>query len=249
MSHKKKILIPAFITLLLLCTFSFSKLKSDNEFFITYTVDLKKQNLKLYWRDDKNELFRSLGKLKQWLGKNDETLLFAMNAGMYQTDNTPLGLFIQDKIMITEINKRSGNGNFYLKPNGILFTTVDNVAGITKTEDSTNNNKNKYATQSGPMLIINKEINSAFVPDSKNLNIRNGVGILPNGNLIFAMSKHEINFYNFAKYFKDIGCINALYLDGFVSRTYLPEKNWKQEDGNFGVIVGVSQKSSKIPKF
>ena len=63
------------------------------------------------------------------------------------------------------------------------------------------------------------------------------------------MSKHEINFYNFAKYFKDIGCINALYLDGFVSRTYLPEKNWKQEDGNFGVIVGVSQKSSKIPKF
>jgi uncharacterized protein YigE (DUF2233 family) len=57
--------------------------------------------------------------------------------------------------------------------------------------------------------------------------------------LVFAMSKKEINFYDFAKYFKDLGCKNALYLDGFVSRTYLPEKNWKQEDGDFGVIIGV----------
>ena len=245
MISKKKILFPVAIILLSLCIFSFSKLKSDNENFVTYTVDLKKQNLKLYWRDDKKELFRSLGNLKQWLAKNNEKLLFAMNAGMYQTDNSPLGLYIQDKKVISEINKRSGNGNFYLKPNGILFTTVDNVAGISRTEDFANNNKIKYATQSGPMLISNKELNPAFAPSSKNLNIRNGVGILPNGNLVFAMSKQEINFYDFAKHFKDVGCINALYLDGFVSRTYLPERNWKQEDGNFGVIVGVSQKSSR----
>jgi uncharacterized protein YigE (DUF2233 family) len=78
------------------------------------------------------------------------------------------------------------------------------------------------------------------------LNIRNGVGILPNNKVIFAMSKTEINFYNFAKYFKSLGCKNALYLDGFVSRTYLPEKQWKQTDGSFGVIIGVTD--SKIKK-
>ena len=54
------------------------------------------------------------------------------------------------------------------------------------------------------------------------------------------MSKSGINFYDFANYFKSIGCKNALYLDGFVSRTYLPEKKWIQTDGNFGVIIGVT---------
>ena len=53
----------------------------------------------------------------------------------------------------------------------------------------------------------------------------NGVGILPDGKVVFAMSKTEVNFYNFADYFKKLGCKNALYLDGFVSRTYLPEQD------------------------
>lgn len=72
------------------------------------------------------------------------------------------------------------------------------------------------------------------------MNIRNGVGILPDNRVIFAMSKQEINLYDFATYFKDLGCKNALYLDGFVSRTFLPEQNWVQLDGNFGVIIGVT---------
>lgn len=54
------------------------------------------------------------------------------------------------------------------------------------------------------------------------------------------MSKTEVNFYDFANYFKKLGCKNALYLDGFVSRTYLPEQNFKQMDGDFGVIIGVT---------
>ncbi len=90
------------------------------------------------------------------------------------------------------------------------------------------------------MLVIDNVIHSVFNEGSKNLNIRNGVGILENGNLVFVMSKNEINFYDFAFYFKKLGCKNALYLDGYVSRTYLPEENWIQTDGNFGVIIGVT---------
>lgn len=77
---------------------------------------------------------------------------------------------------------------------------------------------------------------------SANVNIRNGVGILPDGNVLFAMSKTEVNFYDFARFFKDKGCTNALYLDGFVSRAYAPSENWQQIDGNFGVMIGVSKK-------
>jgi len=80
-----------------------------------------------------------------------------------------------------------------------------------------------------------------FNMGSTNVNIRNGVGVLPDGSLLFAMSKEKINFYDFALYFKQNGCENALYLDGFVSKTYLPSQGWEQLDGNFGVIIGETE--------
>ena len=90
------------------------------------------------------------------------------------------------------------------------------------------------------MLLVDGEIHPAFHKSSANLNIRNGVGVLPNNKVVFAMSKEPISFYEFANYFKSLGCRNALYLDGLVSRTYLPEKNWVQTDGDFGVIIGIA---------
>ena len=134
----------------------------------------------------------------------------------------------------------SGNGNFYLKPNGVFYITVDNVPTICNSANFVDNGKVKYATQSGPMLVINGQIHSEFKEGSTNLNIRNGVGILTDNKVVFVMSKKDINFYDFANYFKSLGCKNPLYLDGLVSRTYLPEKNWIQTDGNFGVIIGVT---------
>jgi len=55
------------------------------------------------------------------------------------------------------------------------------------------------------------------------------------------MSKTKINFYDFVIYFKNNGCENALYLDGFVSKTYLPDLQWEQLEGKFGVIIGVTE--------
>lgn len=87
------------------------------------------------------------------------------------------------------------------------------------------------------MLVIDGKVHPKFTIGSKNVHIRNGVGILPKGYLLFAMSKEKINFYDFATFFKSKGCSNALYLDGFVSRTYLPSKKWEQTDGNFAIII------------
>jgi len=212
----------------------------DNQ-FIGYKVDIRKHDLKLYWKDDKSENFGSIQNLRSWLDKHKRKLVFAMNAGMYKPDFSPQGLFIENQKRLTLLDTSSGNGNFYLKPNGVLYITVDNTAVICTTTDFKDNGKIKYATQSGPMLLINGQIHSAFKAGSTNLNIRNGVGIFPDNTLVFAMSKKEINFYDFATYFKNLGCKNALYLDGLVSRTYLPEKNWTQIDGTFGVIIGVTK--------
>ena len=94
------------------------------------------------------------------------------------------------------------------------------------------------------MLLVNSQIHPSFIKGSKNLNIRNGVGILPNNKIIFAMSEQEVNLFDFALYFQKLGCVNALYLDGFVSRTYLPSKKVLHTDGNFGVMIGVSEKNN-----
>lgn len=241
---KKKLPI-VFITIILLAAASFfvfvHKYKTDEIRFVTYKLDTKKEDLKFYWKNDKNENFKSIQNLKIWLASNQQTLVFAMNGGMYKPNNSPQGLFIENQILLSALDTSDGNGNFYVKPNGVFYITMDHVPIICTTTGFDNKAKIKYATQSGPMLLIDGQIHPAFKKGSTNVNIRNGVGILPNNQVVFAMSKNQINFYDFAAYFKSIGCKNALYLDGLVSRTYLPAKQWMQTDGDFGIIIGVTK--------
>jgi uncharacterized protein YigE (DUF2233 family) len=234
--------ITFFLIIILLATIGYFLFKQkENVNFISYTVDLQKKDLKLYYKDDKGVNFKSLGALKTWLQRNNKTLHFAMNGGMYKQDNSPQGLFIENGLQINPLDTSNGNGNFYLKPNGFFYITKNRKAGITQTDKVVGLDTLLYATQSGPMLIIDGNIHAAFKEGSPNVNIRNGVGILPDNTIIFVLSKNEINFYDFANYFKKLGCKNALYLDGLVSRAYLPSEDWRQLDGNFGVIIGVEK--------
>jgi uncharacterized protein YigE (DUF2233 family) len=164
-----------------------------------------------------------------------------MNGGMYEKDNLPKGLFIQNQKTLNELDIKDGSGNFYLKPNGVFYLTTDNTAFIVQTQNFKNNEDVKFATQSGPMLLVDGNINAQFIENSSNLNIRNGVCILPDDKVVFAISGREVSFYEFARYFKSLNCQNALYLDGFVSRMYLPEQKIEQLDGDFAVIVGVTE--------
>lgn len=223
------------ITIFFFC----KKDKVDDNRFISYTINPTKQHLQFYWKNDSNKNFRTIDNLRRWLLKNNKKLLFAMNGGMYNYDNSPQGLYIENNKTLSELDTLNGNGNFYLKPNGILYITKTNSPVICKATDFIKDPNIKFATQSGPMLVIDGQIHPALIKGSTNLYVRNGVGILPRNRIIFAMSKKEINFYDFANYFKNIGCTNALYLDGYVSRTYLPEKNWIQTDGDFGIIIGI----------
>ena len=241
MSKKATFIILLIIASISVGFYQFGKPSNEDERFVSYIVNPKKQNLEFFWKNERGEHFKNAENLISWLKSKNKKLLFSTNGGMYKKDNSPQGLYVENTITKSEIDALNGNGNFYLKPNGVFYLTTEKNPIICKTEDFVNNVKIKYATQSGPMLVIDGEIHTAFKKNSTNLNIRNGVGILPNNQIVFAISKKEINFYDFAEYFKNLGCKNALYLDGFVSRTYLPEKNWKQIDGNFGVIIGVTE--------
>ncbi|WP_299213298.1 phosphodiester glycosidase family protein [uncultured Aquimarina sp.] len=235
-----KNIVTIFFLALCLVIISFTSLKESNieNKFISYEINLKYQNLRFYWKNDNDKNYGNFQNLKSELQKNNQELIFAMNGGMYNKDLSPQGLYIENSIIKSKIDTlKNGYGNFYLQPNGIFYITKDNKPAIHTTTSFKNDGNIKYATQSGPMLLIDGRIHPKFNLGSPNIHIRNGVGILPNGNLLFAMSKEKINFYDFASYFKDNGCKNALYLDGFVSRTYLPSANWEQLEGNFGVII------------
>lgn len=214
-----------------------------NKKIIDFIVDVKKDDLSFFYENSFGKKIKSLGELKKHVEKeNNKKLVFAMNGGMYMENNVPMGLLICENKIYKSINKLTPKEktNFYLQPNGVFYVTKDTIAGICKTQDFNLSNI-KYATQSGPMLLIDGKINTLFKKDSENLNIRNGVGIMPDNKIVFAISEYEINFYDFANYFKKMGCKNALFLDGYVSRAYIPSKKIYQTDGDFGAIIAVTK--------
>ena len=218
----------------------------ESSVFLTYEVDLKQQNLRFYWKNDQGKLYQNFKTLRAELKKQNESVLFAMNGGMYTKSQSPLGLYVEKGKTLSKLNTvKKAYGNFYLQPNGVFCITKSKRAIICTTPKYKHQKEIDFATQSGPLLLIDGKMNSKFIKGSKNLNVRNGVGILPNGRLLFVMSKIKVNFYDFASYFKSKGCKNALYLDGFVSRTYLPSKQWNQQDGNFGVIIAETELNRK----
>ncbi|MBF9144251.1 phosphodiester glycosidase family protein [Hymenobacter properus] len=208
--------------------------------FISYRADVRHHQVRLYWKDEHNRRFRSLEGLRKWLDARGQKLDFAMNAGMFDPDFAPQGLYIEAGQTVVPLDTAAGQGNFYLKPNGVFYLGTDVSAHISSTAAFRNDGRVAYATQSGPMLVLDGRLHPAFRPGSANVQIRNGVGILPNGEVLLAMSRRKINFYDFAEYFRKAGCRQALYLDGFVSRTYEPGVGRPADDGDFGVIIGVT---------
>ena len=117
------------------------------------------------------------------------------------------------------ISTKGGWGNFHLLPNGVFWIKGDRV-GVTETKQYLARKiRPDYATQSGPMLVIDGKLHHRFLKDSDSRKIRNGVGISADGKTIhFAISKGSVTFWDFGKLFQErLKTPNALFLDGTVS--------------------------------
>ncbi|MEM6316482.1 MAG: phosphodiester glycosidase family protein [Bacteroidota bacterium] len=210
--------------------------------FTTYLIK-HPGDIKLFWKN-KNRRITNLEGLKRMASKDSEELIFGMNAGIFTQGGRPEGLFVVAGKEQVPLNTRQGTGNFYLEPNGVFFITERDSAAVLKTASFAaiqSDLKIKYATQSGPMLVINNKVHPVFKEDSKHYNIRNGVGVKADGSLVFLISEKPVTLYQFARIFKDhFKCPNALYLDGAISKAYLPklDKN-RGLTGNFGPLIGV----------
>ncbi len=213
----------------------------------TYTIcgaDPARDDIRLYNKDQAGKPFASFRTLSLALRRHDESLVFAMNGGMYQSDLSPVGLYVEEGVERHPLNTNSGPGNFHLLPNGVFYVAAGK-AGVMATAAYKNAGiKPRFATQSGPMLVIDGALHPLFRPDSDSLKIRNGVGVTGFGAVIFAISKTPVRFYDFATLFKDrLNCPNAVFLDGTISSLYAPEI--KRHDGLFplGPIIAVVTKS------
>jgi uncharacterized protein YigE (DUF2233 family) len=232
------------LSLLLLAASSVAESKSNKQSallqdgIVAKSIDPSQKTLQLFYKDSNDQPFKNTFQLKKHLKQQNKNLAFATNGGIFMENLVPLGLYIEKGKQIQKINRvKKAFGNFYIQPNGIFQISQAGKATITATTQYKNSDQTQYALQSGPLLVIDNKVNRRFITDSDSRKIRNGVGILDNGDVVFAMSTKRINFYDFAQYFISIGCKQALYLDGSISMFYDPEQGRNYSGGKYSVII------------
>lgn len=167
-----------------------------------------------------------------------------MNAGMFDTDGAAIGLYVEDSLVRHGLNTANAAGNFYMKPNGVFFIDNTGEPGI-ETSDifAGHTTAPLWATQSGPMLVIHGAYNPQISPDGQSKYIRNAVGIRHDGTALFVISDDAVSFGRLARFLRDnLGCDDALYLDGAVSSLWVPSQGREDSRAPLGPILVVSAK-------
>jgi uncharacterized protein YigE (DUF2233 family) len=200
-------------------------------------VDPVSDDLRLFLYDENGLPFGSFAAIETAMGP----LSFAMNAGMYHEDRSPVGHYVEDGQQAMRLVTNPGPGNFGLLPNGVLCIAPDRVRVIETLAFAAEEPDCRDVTQSGPMLVIDGALHPRFQPDSTSRNIRNGVGATDDGDrAVFVISNDPVNFHTFARFFRDgLGLPQALYFDGRISRLYAPELGRTDLGARMGPIVGV----------
>ncbi len=215
-------------------------------------VKLEPKQVEVVWKDDKGEPYRSFDKVQAAYAKQGKTVKFLMNAGIFEPGGIPAGLHIEGGKTGHPLNTAVGEGNFFLKPNGV-FLIREPFGGkelprayIHEASIFANWEKPmppvRFGIQSGPLLLDAGKRHPAFKEGSPNKKLRNGVGIDAEGRVVFAITaKGEgVNFWDFAGLFLQLGCKDALFLDGDISKMVVnPDK--PMESNPFAAMFVVAE--------
>lgn len=200
------------------------------------------EQVQVVWKDDAGEPFRSFDRVQAAFAKKGKTVKFIMIAGIFEPGGIPSGLHIEGGKQLRPINLADAPGNFFLKPNGVCSFTDKAFIGTPEVWKKQSTGKERWAIQSGPLLLINGQRHPAFREGSASKLHRNGVGVDNKGRLVFAITdKGEmVNFWDFAGLFLQLGCKNALFLDGDISKVAVnPDK--PMETNLFGAMFVVAE--------
>jgi uncharacterized protein YigE (DUF2233 family) len=166
---------------------------------------------------------------------------FAMNGGMYDEAGEPIGYYVEDGERRHALNRNEGGGNFHLMPNGVFHGTGSEWH-VRSTADFADNvdERPEFATQSGPMLVIDGNLHPAFDADGDSKKSRNAVGVDRAGRAHFVISEAPVSFGRLARYFRDrLDTPNALFLDGSVSQLWDPGHERMDQGAELGPLIVV----------
>ncbi len=213
--------------------------------FTVCKFSAKSSEIRTFLNADNGKPYANFSALKTRLAAKNQTLVFAMNGGMYKEDRSAAGLYIENGVEIKSLNTNKGPGNFHMMPNGVFYVGKGG-AGVLRSDVYAHMKlgvKVHSATQSGPMLVIDGKLHPKFNIGSTSIHIRNGVGV-DGDTVYFAVSNERVNFHTFARLFKDyLKTPNALYLDGAVSKLYAPDLNRNDMGRAMGPIIAVVEEA------
>lgn len=158
------------------------------------------------------------------------------NAGIFEPGFTPTGLLVSRGKELHPLERREGDGNFFLLPNGV-FSVSDAGAAVVETAEFDPRGV-REATQSGPLLLRRGVLHPSFKESSDKRVLRSGVGVRGN-TVVLAISRDDVNLWTFATLFRDeLKCPDALYLDGFISALWAADSG-READLQKGPFAGV----------
>lgn len=209
--------------------------------FVVCTYRVSQSEMRLYSRAAGGGYLRGFEPLQRQLGADAGRVQFAMNAGMFNEAGAPIGLYVEDGDEQKAISLTDGPGNFHLKPNGVFWQDEDGALHIEVSEDYARALRQpRWATQSGPMLLIDGELHPQFADDGASRFIRNGVGLRDSSTAYFVISSGFVSFGRFARFFRDeLNCRDALFLDGTVSSLWAPSVGRFDRNHDLGPMVVV----------
>lgn len=202
-------------------------------------VDPAEEEIRLWHSDAEGTVYGTFSRLEAALSAEGEVLGIAMNGGMYHTDRRPVGHYVEEGIEVMRLVTSAGPGNFGLLPNGVLCLTDGSAALMETLAFEAAAPACRFATQSGPMLVIEGDLHPRFREDSTSTFIRNAVGLRADGTLIFAISDAPVTFHRFARLMRDaLATPDALFVDGNVSRLHAPPLGRSDAGFPMGPIIG-----------
>ena len=213
----------------------------EGDGYTVCTFDAAVHDIRLFHSDAEGAPYLQFDTLERELDEQGEVLVFAMNGGMYHDDRRPVGFFRDAFGDQASVNTNDGPGNFHLKPNGVFWLN-GSEAGITESAAYLEAGLDPvFATQSGPMLVIDGDLHPGLNPEGTSHRRRNGVGVGADGQTVyFAISDSAVTFHEFATLFRNVIEVpNALFLDGQVSRIYAPSINRNEIGTDLGPMIGV----------
>lgn len=186
---------------------------------VVCTIDLRTYDVGVHLAGADGKAYGSLDAFHKATMVPGRQPLLAMNAGMYHEGLVPVGLLVEDGREIAPVAAGEGEGNFFLKPNGIFLIDTGGRAAVMETSGFLAAHPAvKFATQSGPMLVIGGHLHPRFLPDGTSRYVRNGVGVRDSNTVVLAISLSPVSLGSFGRLFRDgLECPNALFLDGAIS--------------------------------